>query len=157
MTLLQQRSLSTAPLTIWIYRVKIQLLIKKGSFLPSLIIIYPRKSLLSIFNLFPINQIPFQLIIPKYNCSIMRCFLCHSEILQEERSSAWETMRRENRRVAAGSFSDDPPPKPQRPSNNIAGKLNHRNVRLIFLRVIFTTSYMYVLQYTFLLRTFNII
>ncbi|KAJ8710779.1 hypothetical protein PYW08_009294 [Mythimna loreyi] len=42
------------------------------------------------------------------------------EILQEERSSAWETMRRENRRVAAASFSDEPPPKPQRPSNNIA-------------------------------------
>ncbi|KAF9796092.1 hypothetical protein SFRURICE_012985 [Spodoptera frugiperda] len=41
------------------------------------------------------------------------------EILQEERSSAWETMRRENRRVAAGSVSEEPPPKPQRPSNNI--------------------------------------
>ncbi|XP_063897660.1 focal adhesion kinase 1 isoform X14 [Helicoverpa armigera] len=42
------------------------------------------------------------------------------EILQEERSSAWETMRRENRRVAAASFSEEPPPKPQRPANNIA-------------------------------------
>ncbi|XP_075985709.1 protein tyrosine kinase 2 Fak isoform X2 [Anticarsia gemmatalis] len=42
------------------------------------------------------------------------------EILQEERNSAWETMRRENRRVAAASFSDEPPPKPQRPNNNIA-------------------------------------
>ncbi|KAH9637376.1 hypothetical protein HF086_011989 [Spodoptera exigua] len=44
---------------------------------------------------------------------------CSREILQEERSSAWETMRRENRRVAAGSVSEEPPPKPQRPSNNI--------------------------------------
>ncbi|XP_026728221.1 focal adhesion kinase 1 isoform X2 [Trichoplusia ni] len=42
------------------------------------------------------------------------------EILQEERSSAWDTMRRENRRVAAASFSEEPPPKPQRPANNIA-------------------------------------
>ncbi|CAB3249723.1 unnamed protein product [Arctia plantaginis] len=43
------------------------------------------------------------------------------EILQEERSSAWDTMRRENRRVAAASFSDEPPPKPQRPANNVPG------------------------------------
>lgn len=42
------------------------------------------------------------------------------EIRQEECDSAWETMRRENRRVAAASMSDDPPPKPQRPANNIA-------------------------------------
>ncbi|XP_037297412.1 focal adhesion kinase 1 isoform X3 [Manduca sexta] len=42
------------------------------------------------------------------------------EILQEERNSAWDTMRRENRRVAAASWGDDPPPKPTRPANNLA-------------------------------------
>ncbi|XP_061380545.1 focal adhesion kinase 1 isoform X2 [Danaus plexippus] len=36
------------------------------------------------------------------------------EILQEERNTAWDTMRRENRRVAAASWGDDPPPKPSR-------------------------------------------
>ncbi|XP_026750557.2 focal adhesion kinase 1 isoform X6 [Galleria mellonella] len=40
------------------------------------------------------------------------------EILQEERSSAWDTMRRENRRVAAASWGDEPPPKPSRPHAN---------------------------------------
>ncbi|KAL4716516.1 hypothetical protein ACJJTC_015944 [Scirpophaga incertulas] len=43
------------------------------------------------------------------------------EILQEERNSAWDTMRRENRRVAAASWGDPPPPKPSRPHNNLAG------------------------------------
>ncbi|XP_053618435.1 focal adhesion kinase 1-like isoform X15 [Plodia interpunctella] len=42
------------------------------------------------------------------------------EILQEERSSAWDTMRRENRRVAAASWGDDPPPKPTRPPTNLS-------------------------------------
>ncbi|XP_041980788.1 focal adhesion kinase 1 isoform X2 [Aricia agestis] len=37
------------------------------------------------------------------------------EILQEERNSAWDTMRRENRRVAAASATADAPPKPERP------------------------------------------
>ncbi|KPJ07688.1 Focal adhesion kinase 1 [Papilio machaon] len=41
------------------------------------------------------------------------------EILQEERSTAWDTMRRENRRVAAASWGDDPPPKPSRPPANL--------------------------------------
>ncbi|CAG4939517.1 unnamed protein product [Colias eurytheme] len=41
------------------------------------------------------------------------------EILQEERSTAWDTMRRENRRVAAASWGDHPPPKPTRPANNL--------------------------------------
>ncbi|XP_045505346.1 focal adhesion kinase 1 isoform X2 [Colias croceus] len=41
------------------------------------------------------------------------------EILQEERSTAWDTMRRENRRVAAASWGDQPPPKPTRPANNL--------------------------------------
>ncbi|XP_060807094.1 focal adhesion kinase 1 isoform X3 [Amyelois transitella] len=41
------------------------------------------------------------------------------EILQEERSSAWDTMRRENRRVAAASWGDEPPPKPSRPQTNL--------------------------------------
>ncbi|KAM3961358.1 protein tyrosine kinase 2 Fak isoform 2-T2 [Aphomia sociella] len=40
------------------------------------------------------------------------------EILQEERNSAWDTMRRENRRVAAASWGDEPPPKPSRPHAN---------------------------------------
>lgn len=43
------------------------------------------------------------------------------EILQEERSSAWDTMRRENRRVAAASWGDQPPPKPTRPATNLTG------------------------------------
>ncbi|XP_072948430.1 focal adhesion kinase 1 [Epargyreus clarus] len=43
------------------------------------------------------------------------------EILQEERSTAWDTMRRENRRVAAASWGDEPPPKPERPSTNLTG------------------------------------
>ncbi|XP_038218611.1 focal adhesion kinase 1 [Zerene cesonia] len=42
------------------------------------------------------------------------------EILQEERSTAWDTMRRENRRVAAASWGDLPPPKPCRPHNHLA-------------------------------------
>ncbi|CAH2246883.1 jg19248 [Pararge aegeria aegeria] len=41
------------------------------------------------------------------------------EILQEERNTAWDTMRRENRRVAAASWGDEPPPKPSRPSTNL--------------------------------------
>ncbi|XP_073962975.1 protein tyrosine kinase 2 Fak isoform X2 [Choristoneura fumiferana] len=41
------------------------------------------------------------------------------EILQEERSTAWDTMRRENRRVAAASWGDEPPPKPSRPHTNL--------------------------------------
>ncbi|XP_063629448.1 focal adhesion kinase 1 [Cydia splendana] len=41
------------------------------------------------------------------------------EILQEERSTAWDTMRRENRRVAAASWGDEPPPKPSRPVTNL--------------------------------------
>ncbi|CAH2057207.1 unnamed protein product, partial [Iphiclides podalirius] len=45
------------------------------------------------------------------------------EILQEERSSAWDTMRRENRRVAAASWGDEPPPKPSRPTPNMAPAL----------------------------------
>lgn len=48
-------------------------------------------------------------------CSFVWCF---SEILMEEKSAQQETMRRENRRVAAMSWgpSDDlpPPPKPSR-------------------------------------------
>ncbi|GBP47045.1 Focal adhesion kinase 1 [Eumeta japonica] len=43
------------------------------------------------------------------------------EILQEERSTAWDTMRRENRRVAAASWGDEPPPKPTRPATNLTG------------------------------------
>ncbi|XP_026332710.1 focal adhesion kinase 1 isoform X4 [Hyposmocoma kahamanoa] len=43
------------------------------------------------------------------------------EILQEERNTAWDTMRRENRRVAAASWGDEPPPKPTRPNANLAG------------------------------------
>ncbi|XP_047540468.1 focal adhesion kinase 1 isoform X4 [Vanessa atalanta] len=43
------------------------------------------------------------------------------EILQEERNTAWDTMRRENRRVAAASWGDEPPPKPSRPSTNLTG------------------------------------
>ncbi|CAH0717842.1 unnamed protein product, partial [Brenthis ino] len=43
------------------------------------------------------------------------------EILQEERNTAWDTMRRENRRVAAASWGDDPPPKPERPATNLTG------------------------------------
>ncbi|CAK1591136.1 unnamed protein product [Parnassius mnemosyne] len=46
------------------------------------------------------------------------------EILQEERSSAWDTMRRENRRVAAASWGDEPPPKPERPPANLAPALD---------------------------------
>ncbi|XP_050668132.1 focal adhesion kinase 1 isoform X6 [Leptidea sinapis] len=38
------------------------------------------------------------------------------EILQEERSTAWDTMRRENRRVAAASWGEQAPPKPCRPA-----------------------------------------
>ncbi|XP_049879797.1 focal adhesion kinase 1 isoform X3 [Pectinophora gossypiella] len=41
------------------------------------------------------------------------------EILQEERNTAWDTMRRENRRVAAASWGDEPPPKPSRPATNL--------------------------------------
>lgn len=44
-----------------------------------------------------------------------------SEILQEERNTAWDTMRRENRRVAAASWGDEPPPKPERPATNLTG------------------------------------
>lgn len=47
---------------------------------------------------------------------IFSCFL-YSEILMEERSSDNETMKRENRRVAAmswGAGDDMPPPKPAR-------------------------------------------
>ncbi|XP_050356025.1 focal adhesion kinase 1 isoform X3 [Nymphalis io] len=43
------------------------------------------------------------------------------EILQEERNTAWDTMRRENRRVAAASWGDEPPPKPSRPATNLTG------------------------------------
>ncbi|KAG7300921.1 hypothetical protein JYU34_015270, partial [Plutella xylostella] len=43
------------------------------------------------------------------------------EILQEERSTAWDTMRRENRRVTAASWGDEPPPKPSRPATNLTG------------------------------------
>ncbi|RVE45687.1 hypothetical protein evm_009657 [Chilo suppressalis] len=43
------------------------------------------------------------------------------EILQEERNTAWDTMRRENRRVAAASWGDEPPPKPSRPPTNLTG------------------------------------
>ncbi|XP_053618421.1 focal adhesion kinase 1-like isoform X4 [Plodia interpunctella] len=46
------------------------------------------------------------------------------EILQEERSSAWDTMRRENRRVAAASWGDDPPPKPTRPPTNLSAAVD---------------------------------
>lgn len=41
------------------------------------------------------------------------------EILQEERNTAWDTMRRENRRVAAASWGEQPPPKPSRPHTNL--------------------------------------
>lgn len=52
-----------------------------------------------------------------------KAFLFYSEILGEERVSDCETMRRENRRVAAmswGAGDDLPPPKPTRIPN--AGK-----------------------------------
>ncbi|KAJ0171489.1 hypothetical protein K1T71_013039 [Dendrolimus kikuchii] len=49
---------------------------------------------------------------------VTRQFLYH-EILQEERNTAWDTMRRENRRVAAASWGDEPPPKPSRPPTNL--------------------------------------
>ncbi|XP_047519899.1 focal adhesion kinase 1 isoform X2 [Pieris napi] len=42
------------------------------------------------------------------------------EILQEERSTAWDTMRRENRRVAAGSWGEHAPPKPCRPTTDLS-------------------------------------
>lgn len=42
-----------------------------------------------------------------------------SEILQEERNTAWDTMRRENRRVAAASWGEEAPPKPTRPNPNL--------------------------------------
>ncbi|CAG5055087.1 unnamed protein product [Parnassius apollo] len=46
------------------------------------------------------------------------------EVLQEERSSAWDTMRRENRRVAAASWGDEPPPKPSRPPAHLPPALD---------------------------------
>ncbi|XP_045523856.1 focal adhesion kinase 1 isoform X6 [Pieris brassicae] len=42
------------------------------------------------------------------------------EILQEERSTAWDTMRRENRRVAAASWGEHAPPKPCRPTTDLS-------------------------------------
>lgn len=45
-----------------------------------------------------------------------------SEILQEERSNALDAMRRENRRVAAASWGEQPPPKPSRPNTNLTGQ-----------------------------------
>ncbi|CAK1543432.1 unnamed protein product [Leptosia nina] len=42
------------------------------------------------------------------------------EILQEERSTAWDTMRRENRRVAAASWGEHAPPKPCRPATDLS-------------------------------------
>lgn len=56
----------------------------------------------------------------------------NSEILVEERVSDCETMRRENRRVAAmswGAGDDLPPPKPTRVPNagmNIKFKFNNK-------------------------------
>lgn len=41
------------------------------------------------------------------------------EIYQEERNTAWDTMRRENRRVAASSWGEEAPPKPSRPQTNL--------------------------------------
>ncbi|XP_068625168.1 focal adhesion kinase 1 [Battus philenor] len=51
------------------------------------------------------------------------------EILQEERSTAWDTMRRENRRVAAASWGDEPPPKPSRPAANVPPALDSTSMQ----------------------------
>lgn len=53
----------------------------------------------------------------KQRCNVHFCLCCFSEILLEERVSDCETMKRENRRVAAmswGAGDDMPPPKPTR-------------------------------------------
>ncbi|KAL0861557.1 hypothetical protein ABMA27_009064 [Loxostege sticticalis] len=51
------------------------------------------------------------------------------EILQEERNTAWDTMRRENRRVAAASWGDEPPPKPSRPPTNLTAAVDSTSVQ----------------------------
>ncbi|XP_028163940.1 focal adhesion kinase 1-like isoform X2 [Ostrinia furnacalis] len=51
------------------------------------------------------------------------------DILHEERNTAWDTMRRENRRVAAASWGDEPPPKPSRPPTNLTAAVDSTSVQ----------------------------